>query len=482
MKPPQALTTTYATRIATFSTALITPAGLNPTSGAPGATPVGERTSGRTKRGTTVINYAEVDGDDDLEVDGESNAGQRGSNALIVGAGPPQNGLGTNSMGNVVEAIKRPVQIPGRPAQPRSSQGLYRTEHQLLAASNLPSVLVPIRLDFDLDPPSRGRIHDSFLWNLNETLITPDNFAITTCVDLDLPLQPYASMISAAIRDQISEYAPVATIPISEESGEMRVVCNLNVNLGERVYTDKFEWDLTGGLSPEYFAKSVAADLGLTGEFIPAIAHAIYEFCLQKKKDLCETGITPELENDAHRPETEAGWRVDLESLGAEWESRVETLTREEIDKREGDREREIRRLRRDTARLGGTPGGVIMPSHWGPGASNDVGGEEQMGRGSRVKRKRQRSFSPPARGTPTRTPSHQQGNGINGSGGILNGGLTEWEKQNWRCSWCFITGTGTWGVREGPDGPKTLCHNCGQAWMETGVLPEWAKGLHMRQ
>ena len=330
-----------------------------------------------------------------------------------------------------------------------------RAEHQLLAASNLPSILIPIRLDFDLDPPSRGRIHDSFLWNLNETLITPDNFAITTCVDLDLPFQPYASMISAAIRDQISEYAPVAAIPISEESGEMRVVCNLNVNLGERVYTDKFEWDLTGGLSPEYFAKSVAADLGLTGEFIPAIAHAIYEFCLQKKKDLCETGITPELENDAHRPETEAGWRVDLESLGAEWESRVETLTREEIDKREGDREREIRRLRRDTARLGGTPGGVIMPSHWGPGASNDMGGEEQMGRGSRVKRKRQRSFSPPARGTPTRTPSHQQGNGINGSGGILNGGLTEWEKQNWRCSWCFIPGTGTWGVREGPDGPK---------------------------
>lgn len=126
MKPPQALTTTYATRIATFSTALITPAGLNPASGAPGATPVGERSSGRTKRGTTVVNYAEVDGDDDLEVDNESNVGQRGSNTLIVGGGPPQNGLGTNIMGNIVETIKRPVQVPGRPAQPRSSQGLYR--------------------------------------------------------------------------------------------------------------------------------------------------------------------------------------------------------------------------------------------------------------------------------------------------------------------------------------------------------------------
>lgn len=325
---------------------------------------------------------------------------------------------------------------------------IIRTEHQLLSASALPTVLIPIRLDLDLDPPSRGRLHDSFLWNLHEVLITPDTFAITTCLDLDLPINPYASLISASIRDQISEYAPVATISLPEGSGEMRVVCNLNVNLGERVYADKFEWDLAGSLTPEYFARGVAADLGLAGEFVPAIAHAIHEFCLQKKKDLCETGVTPDLENDAHRTDAEAGWRLDLESLGAEWEGRVETLTREEIEKREGDREREIRRLRRDTARLGGS-GTMNMPLIWGAAVQGDV--EEQMGRGSRVKRKRQRSLSPPSamggRGTPSRT--------VTQSNGVGNGGLAEWERQNWRCGWCGVSGTGTWGVREGPEGQK---------------------------
>lgn len=230
----------------------------------------------------------------------------------------------------------------------------------------------------------------------------------------------------------------------------MRVVCNLNVNLGERVYADKFEWDLAGSLTPEYFARGVAADLGLAGEFVPAIAHAIHEFCLQKKKDLCETGVTPDLENDAHRADAEAGWRLDLESLGAEWEGRVETLTREEIEKREGDREREIRRLRRDTARLGGS-GAMNMPLIWGAAVQGDV--EEQMGRGSRVKRKRQRSLSPPAamggRGTPSRTVAQSNG------GGVGNGGLAEWERQNWRCGWCGVSGTGTWGVKEGPEGQK---------------------------
>lgn len=463
MKPPQACMTTYPARLQTFSTALITPAGPTPT-GPSGTPSAAERSSGRTKRGNQVVSYAEVDGDDDFENDAESRA------AIMAGqaAGGPPGAIGGFPG---VETIKRPVQLHPKLVQQRYISDVHRTEHQLLSASALPTVLIPIRLDIDLEPPSRGRLHDSFLWNLHEVLITPDTFALTTCLDLDLPIQPYASIISTSIRDQISEYAPVATISLPEGSGEMRVVCNLNVNLGERVYADKFEWDLAGSLTPEYFARGVARDLGLSGEFVPAIAHAIHEFCLQKKKDLCETGVTPDLENDAHRTDVEAGWRLDLESLGAEWESRVETLTREEIEKREGDREREIRRLRRDTARLGG--GGSLMPLVWGATVQGDV--EEQMGRGSRVKRKRQRSLSPGptgGRGTPSRSAAPQ-------SNGVSNGGLNEWEKQNWRCAWCGVAGTGTWGVREGPEGQKTLCFNCGTAYAETAQLPEWSKGLH---
>lgn len=90
---------------------------------------------------------------------------------------------------------------------------------------------------------------------------------------------------------------------------------------------------------------------------------------------------------------------------------------------------------------------------------------EEQMGRGSRVKRKRQRSLSPgpTGRGTPSRSSAPQ-------SNGVGNGGLNEWEKQNWRCAWCNVSGTGTWGVREGPEGQKVYSHIPGFLGVGVGV------------
>lgn len=119
MKPPQALTTTYPARLQTFSTALITPAGLTPT-GPAGAPSAAERTSGRTKRGGQVVNYAEVDGDDDFEHDAESRA------AMMAGA-QSMGGM-PGAIGHLpgVEAIKRPIQLVGKPMQPRYHSGGYR--------------------------------------------------------------------------------------------------------------------------------------------------------------------------------------------------------------------------------------------------------------------------------------------------------------------------------------------------------------------
>ncbi|KAL7276324.1 Chromatin structure remodeling complex protein sfh1 [Rhizina undulata] len=459
MKPPQALVTTYASRISTFCTPLIVPAGL-PSTGQQGAFgsgigSLGERSSGRTKRGTTIINYAEVDGDDDLEL--EVDSGPRGGAAAptpqaMAGAGVPAMTLAEK------RAMIQEKPTPNRPAPVTA----LRTDTQMRLAAELPTILIPIRLSFELDPSSRGRIHDTFMWNLNETIITPDVFAYNMCLDLELPVDSYCHIISSSIRDQIAEYAPVATISLPEGTGEMRVVCNLNFNMGDTVFTDKFEWDLAGGwLTPEMFAKLTAADCGYGGEWVNEMTAGIYEFCLQKKKDLCETGIAKELENEAFRTETEAGWRYDPEGLGQEWEPKVEVLSREEIERREGDREREVRRLRRETARFGAAQGA------WGA----EVVVEEQLGRGSRVKRKRQRSLSP-VRGTPSRgTPA---GTGV-------GNGWSEWEKGNWRCACCLVGWSGTWCVREGPEGPRSLCHTCGTTWAETGKLPEWARGLHKR-
>lgn len=107
------------------------------------------------------------------------------------------------------------------------------------------------------------------------------------------------------------------------------------------------------GFTPLDFAKTVVQDLGLTGEFYPAIAHALYENLYRIKKEALEGHLPPqEIENYAAFGQ-EAGWRIDQEMLGEEWAPSVEVLSQEEIEKREIERERNIRRLKRESMRMG---------------------------------------------------------------------------------------------------------------------------------
>jgi chromatin structure-remodeling complex subunit SFH1 len=211
-----------------------------------------------------------------------------------------------------------------------------------------------------------------------------------------------------------------------------RCLINLNINLQNRLYTDKFEWSLLHppGMAEE-FAQVTCADLGLGGEWVGAIAHGIYEAVLKLKKEVCESGgmisgmggYGNEIDNQAANG-TEAGWRYDPEGLGDEWEPKVETLSKEEIEKREGDRERQIRRLRRETARFSSTAGITPDMSRQGSGYF-DVDSETPLGRGERSKRKRRfRSLSPSGRGgTPggRGTPDTGSGAGYGGGGGTLS-------------------------------------------------------------
>jgi chromatin structure-remodeling complex subunit SFH1 len=181
-----------------------------------------------------------------------------------------------------------------------------------------------------------------------------------------------------------------------------RCIVTLNINLMNRLYTDKFEWSL---LHPpgfaEMFAKTTCADIGLAGEWVSAMTHAIYEAVLRLKKEACENGGLVgdgEIDNDAVEPTIGAGWRYDHEHLCDEWEPKIEMLSKEEIEKREGDRERQIRRLRRETARFSSTS------NMDGPRNEffNNVEQQENMGRGERSKKKRRfRSLSPVGRDTP---------------------------------------------------------------------------------
>jgi chromatin structure-remodeling complex subunit SFH1 len=229
-----------------------------------------------------------------------------------------------------------------------------------------------------------------------EELVTPDQFAQIMCLDLDIPPQIYAPQISSAIRTQIEEYAPVAEIQIPEET-ELRVKVNIQLHLAKHLLRDQFEWNLAANdLTPEAFALLVCQDLSLSSgmknpqlllipDFPPSLAHAIHESLLHLKKDALE-GNLPMFVNEAAYG-LDAGIRLDTESLCASWAPTLELLSRDEIERREGDRERQIRRLKRDTARFGGLGNFTVM--------------EEEILASGRRRLKRKRSNSPMGRGTP---------------------------------------------------------------------------------
>lgn len=549
---PQAFQSTYAPRLRAYNNSLLTPVLQS--------APVGPL-SRTTKRGTTIINYAE-DGFDDL--DDESDDPRR-----------RPTGLRSLRKEDSVSRLDMADRAGKETRQPVVVQGIWRdwmgknrsvkSDQQNSAQANLPLTLIPIRIDLDIPafvpqapfpPPNPNavdislpqyrqgemtipyRLRDIFCWNLHETLVTTDQFAQTLAQDLDLPNRAIVvAEISKQIRTQLEEYAGVAlhplfhteptvpppaqltaagangtavgtprpSLPLKSGAGSpasfaramsrpetpaqtggpatpsqgpapnltaeatpilpdsddynpddtYRCIIHLNLNLSSMLYTDKFEWSL---LHPpgtaEAFAKTTCADLGLAGEWVPAMTHAIYEAVLRLKKEACEAGglvsgwggVQQDLPNDAANG-TEAGWRYDPEHLANDWEPKVEVLNKEEMEKREGDRERQVRRLRRETARFSSTAG-MLGGTPFGAPAELE---EERMGRGERSKKKRRfRSLSPLGRGG---TPGGRGTPDVGGYGG--GGALTDMERTTWRCSHCRTWGTSVWAVRDGPGGQK---------------------------
>ena len=393
-------------------------------------------------------------------------------------------------------------------AREKSLNFRFRTDKQLYAQSALPLTLIPIRIDLEIPPfapaaalplpadaqafginPSLPayraqdltpsyRLRDVFMWNLHETLFTPEQFSQMLAHELDLPNpSSFALQIAHQIRLQLEEYSGIALHPLFRSSrprqaepaaraiasGERnaspplhglastagrdqpregstalqaatapgtesitatatlmsagstgsqnpddayRCIVALNVNLLNKLFNDKFEWSL---LHPpgaaESFARQTCADMGLSGEWAATMSHAIYEAVLRLKKEACENGWFIQGHNgeiDNLAPEgKEAGWRCDNEHLADEWEPKLEILSKEEIEKREGDRERQIRRQRRETARF--TSSALVgMPASTPSLMDQAENSETPMGRGERSKKKRRfRSLSPGGRGTP---------------------------------------------------------------------------------
>jgi hypothetical protein len=148
------------------------------------------------------------------------------------------------------------------------------------------------------------------------------------------------------------------------------------VQIGTGHLQDHIEWDLLSPLTPEAFAQQLCAELGLAGEAIPLVAHAVHEELLKHTRDAFEWGVLGGAEPGSGGADDSAGvagvsvlkdrtglglgWGKapkdgrgrgpkTLKSVWRDWAeaeefaTRFEPLTPEEVERREMERERATR-------------------------------------------------------------------------------------------------------------------------------------------
>ncbi|KAI8615284.1 hypothetical protein BC830DRAFT_1123401 [Chytriomyces sp. MP71] len=333
---------------------------------------------------------------------------------------------------------------------------LKRTKHDytlpryrdLLAS--VPELLVPIRLDLEVDGM---KLKDSFVWNVKERLVTFKKFAEFLCEDLDIPYSLYGAGIEESMKTQVADFMATmgGEVPFDEDT---RIVINLDILFNQYHLVDRFEWDLSSPLTPEAFALQLAQDLGLGSEFPPLVAHAIHEQIARVKSVVVAVG------NSAHNPNAlvddveeanlilgmlrestraiEVGLRSGREAEVEEWGPIVEEMTREGVDKYVAEKEKERIRKQR----------------------SNRVSGANRR----------------------------KSGFFIDVNAGYMNAGSLEdgeetWaspeERAAWKCSHCLCPGKHTSLPRSGPNGSKSLCNSCGLFHKSKDELPKHRKDLY---
>lgn len=200
--------------------------------------------------------------------------------------------------------------------------------------ANQPETLIPIRLDMEIEGQ---KLRDTFTWNKNECIITPEQFAEILCDDLDLNPVTFIPAISAAIRQQIDAF-PQDGNPIIDESVDQRVVIKLNIHVGNTSLVDQIEWDMSEeNNNPEEFAVKLGAELGLGGEFVTAIAYSIRGQLSWHQRTYAFS--------EAPLNMVEVPFRAPSEADA--WAPFLETLTDAEMEKKIRDQDRNTRRMRR---------------------------------------------------------------------------------------------------------------------------------------
>jgi SWI/SNF-related matrix-associated actin-dependent regulator of chromatin subfamily B protein 1 len=191
---------------------------------------------------------------------------------------------------------------------------------------------VPIRLDIDIDGQ---KLRETFTWNKNEMMLTPEQFAEVLCDDLELPPGSFAGPIAQSIRQQCEQFS---TDMIPEDEEDRRVVVKLNIHVGNISLVDQFEWDISNPRnSPEEFARLLCADLGLGGEFVTTIAYSIRgQLSWHAKTYAFSEAPLPPVKFPVRQ-------LADAEA----WGPSIQVLTDSEMEKKMRDQDRNTRRMRR---------------------------------------------------------------------------------------------------------------------------------------
>ncbi|CAG8627522.1 803_t:CDS:10, partial [Ambispora gerdemannii] len=326
--------------------------------------------------------------------------------------GPGYDGYGNGTTGNKFRII-----YPHDRKRFKKTREFSFSGKQLEEISYKEDSLVPIRLEIDLDG---YKLRDTFTWNMNETIITPEHFAEVLCDDMHFPSASFVPAIAKQIHEQIqgfylhpaitaSSLPPLAQNEINSngssssflkiidklknsnsgeninemdidtpeevvrdqfgDDGELRILIKLDVTVGNISLVDQFEWDINCQKNdPEFFSEILTTELGLGGEFKTAIAHSIREQVQIYVKSLILVGH-PFDGSNVQDDDLRQNFLPALSSVVRK-EEQVDQhtpilveLTEAEIDKIEKDRERDARRKRRQTRGRRG----VILPDREPP-------------------------------------------------------------------------------------------------------------------
>ncbi|XP_059485119.1 SWI/SNF-related matrix-associated actin-dependent regulator of chromatin subfamily B member 1 isoform X1 [Neocloeon triangulifer] len=194
-------------------------------------------------------------------------------------------------------------------------------------------LLVPVRLDMEIEGQ---KLRDTFTWNKNESVITPEQFAEILCDDLDLNPIAFVPAVAQAIRQQIDAFP--AEQPILTEHPDQRVLIKLNIHVGNTSLVDQVEWDMSEkDNNPETFAMKLCAELGLGGEFVTAIAYSIRGQLSWHQRTYAFSEAPLSTVDAPFRSQSDAD----------QWSPFLETLTDAEMEKKIRDQDRNTRSVRR---------------------------------------------------------------------------------------------------------------------------------------